>query len=151
MNKVILLGRLTRDIELRKTPNQATVGNFSIAVNKRMANGENGADFINCVVWNKTAEIMSQYLAKGSQVAIVGRLSTRNYEDQTGKKVYITEVIVDEFDFCGAKSGNASSNNGGFVSNNNPVNNGGMDYNDNSYSSNGFDDKLNISEDDLPF
>lgn len=105
MNKVILLGRLTKDVDVRYT--QATnimVASFSLAVNRRFAKeGEQQADFINIVAWNKTAEFVSKYFKKGQQVAIVGRIQTRNYEDDKGIKHYITEVIAEEVYFADSK------------------------------------------------
>ena len=96
MNKVILIGRLTRDPELRYTSSNVPTASFSIAVDRNFTNqnGETEADFINIVVWRKQAENCKNYLTKGSQVAIDGRIQTRNYEGQDGKKVYVTEVVA---------------------------------------------------------
>lgn len=102
MNKVELIGRLTADPELRYTQSNKSVSSFSVAVNKKV-NGENSADFINCVAWNTTAEFISKYFKKGQAIALVGRLQNRNYEDDRGKH-YITEVIVEEAEFVGNKS-----------------------------------------------
>ena len=98
MNKVILMGRLTKDVEVRYTQtNNIMVASFSLAVNRRFTKeGEQQADFINIVSWNKTAEFVSKYFKKGQQVAVVGRIQTRNYEDDKGTKHYITEVIAEE-------------------------------------------------------
>ena len=105
MNKVVLLGRLTKDVDVRYT--QATnimVASFSLAVNRRFAKeGEQQADFINIVAWNKTAEFCSKYFKKGQQVAVVGRIQTRNYEDENKVKHYITEVIAEEVYFADSK------------------------------------------------
>ena len=105
MNKVFLIGRLTRDPELRYTGNNTAVASFSIAVNRNFTNqsGEREADFINIVVWRK------QYLTQGSQVAIDGRIQTRSYDDQDGKKRYVTEVIADNVEFLGSKGQNSSA------------------------------------------
>ena len=110
MNKAILIGRLTRDPELRTTPTGRNVCQFSIAVNRTYtnANGEREADFINCVVWDKQAVNLSKYQKKGNQIAVDGRIQTRNYEDNNGKKVYVTEVLVNSISFLDAKG---SSNN----------------------------------------
>ena len=97
MNKVILMGRLTRDPEVRYTSgNNTLVASFSIAVNRRFARQgeERQADFFNVVAWDKTGEFCSKYFKKGQQVGVIGRLQTRNYDDKDGKKVYVTEVIV---------------------------------------------------------
>lgn len=103
MNKVELIGNITKDLELRFTnsKNPIPVLNFSIAVNKRV-NGENSADFINCVAWSTTAEFISKYFKKGQAIAVVGRLQNRSYEDDKGKH-YITEVVVEETFFVGSK------------------------------------------------
>ena len=105
MNKVILMGRLTKDPEVRYTQtNNIMVASFSLAVNRRFAKeGEQQADFINIVAWNKTAEFVSKYFKKGQQVAVVGRIQTRNYEDDKGVKHYITEVVAEEVYFADSK------------------------------------------------
>ena len=112
MNKVILIGRLTRDPELRYTSSNVATATFSIAVDRNFTNqnGEREADFINIVVWRKQAENCKNYLTKGSQVAIEGRIQTRNYDGQDGKKVYVTEVVADNVQFLGGKGSNNSSN-----------------------------------------
>lgn len=106
MNKVILMGRLTKDPEVRYT--QATntmVTSFTLAVNRRFVKQgeERQADFINCVAWNKTAEFVSKYFKKGQQVGIIGRIQTRNYDDEQGIKHYVTEIIAEEVYFAGDK------------------------------------------------
>lgn len=105
MNKVQLLGRLTRDPETRYTStNNTCVCSFTLAVNRRFKqDGQPDADFINIVAWNKTAEFCSKYFTKGQQVAVCGRIQTRNYDDKDGKKVYVTEVIAEEVDFADSK------------------------------------------------
>lgn len=97
MNNVSLIGRLTRDPEVRYTQNQKMYAQFNLAVNKV---GVEGADFINIVAWNKTAELVSLYFKKGNKIGITGRINTRNYDDKDGKKVYVTEVIAENIDFC---------------------------------------------------
>ena len=111
MNKVFLIGRLTRDPELRYTGNNTAVASFSIAVNRNFTNqsGEREADFINIVVWRKQAENVKNYLTQGSQVAIDGRIQTRSYDDQDGKKRYVTEVIADNVEFLGSKGQSSSA------------------------------------------
>lgn len=105
MNKVILIGRLTKDPELRYTSNNIAVATFTIAVNREYTNqnGEREADFINIQVWKKQAENCNKYLSKGSKVAIDGRIQTRNYEDQNGNRRYLTEVIADSIQFLDAR------------------------------------------------
>lgn len=104
MNKVILKGRLARDIEMRTTTTGKSVGTFSIAVDRRYKQeGQPDADFIPCVAWGKTAEVMAKYLAKGRETLLEGRMQVRSYEDKDGNKRYVTEVIVENFEFCGSK------------------------------------------------
>lgn len=98
MNKVELIGRLTKDIELKKTQSNMSVCQFTIAVNRVKKEGQPDADFISCIAWNKTAELLDKYVAKGNRIGIVGRLQTRSYEGKNGK-VYATEVVVDELEF----------------------------------------------------
>ena len=107
MNKVFLIGRLTKDPELRYTGSNVAVCSFSIAINRNFtnANGEREADFINVVVWRKQAENVKNYLSQGSQVAIDGRIQTRTYDDQNGQRRYITEVVADNVEFLGSKKG----------------------------------------------
>lgn len=113
MNKVILIGRLTRDPELRYTSSNIPTASFSVAVDRTFTNqnGEREADFINIVVWRKQAENCKNYLTKGSQVAIEGRIQTRSYDDQNGQKRYVTEVVADNVQFLGTRSngGNTQS------------------------------------------
>ena len=106
MNKVILMGRLTRDVEMRQTPNGVSLARFSIAVTRRFknSNGEYDADFINCIAWRKTGEFIARYFQKGSMIAVVGSIQTRSWDGNDGKKQYATEVIVDEAYFTGSKS-----------------------------------------------
>ena len=101
MNRAVLLGRLTKDPEIRYTQNNKAVASFTIAINRRFNKDE--TDFINCVAWDKTAEFISKYFGKGNMIAVVGRIQTRNYENNEGKKVYVTEVVVDEAYFTGEK------------------------------------------------
>lgn len=113
MNKVVLMGRLTRDPEVRYTQtNNTLVASFSIAVNRRFARQgeERQADFINIVAWSKTGEFCSKYFRKGQQVGIIGRIQTRNWEDENKVKHYVTEVVAEEAYFADSKrDGDASS------------------------------------------
>ncbi len=112
MNKALLIGRLTKDPELRATSTGRKVCQFSIAVNRNFtnANGEREADFINCVVWDKQAENLVKYQKKGNQIAVDGRIQTRNYEDKDGKRVYVTEILANNISFLDSKGTNTSSN-----------------------------------------
>ena len=105
MNKVVLIGRLTRDPELRYTSSNIPSATFSLAVNRpfQNQNGVREADFINIVMWRKQAETAKKYLTKGSLISIEGRIQTRNYDGADGKKVYVTEVVTDNFDFLETK------------------------------------------------
>ena len=105
MNKVILIGRLTNDPELRHTQNAIPVCQFNLAVNRNYSNekGEREADFINIIVWRKQAENCSKYVKKGSKVAVEGSIQTRNYEDKNGQKRYITEVVAENIQFLDVK------------------------------------------------
>ncbi len=171
INTVILGGRLTRDPELRKTPNGASVLSYTIACNRRSQQpGQPDADFISCVAWNRQAELMAQYLRKGSLIGVEGRIQTRNYDNQNGQRVYVTEVITDSVQFLeskNAQSSNNSYNQGGYQQNNSYQNNSyqnsygsNQGYSQPSYSQpmdNGFgsafdsNDSLDIASDDLPF
>ena len=99
INNVVLVGRLTRDPELRYTQSNTAVATFNMAVNRnfKAQNGEYEADFINCVMWRQSAENLSNWAKKGMLLAIVGRIQTRNYEGNDGKRVYITEVVAESF------------------------------------------------------
>lgn len=111
MNKVILVGRFARDPELRTTNTGKSVATFSLAVDRRYKQeGQPEADFFNIVAWGKQAETICQYLGKGRQIALTGRLQSRSYEAQDGTKRYVTEVVLEEFDFIGNKSDTASQN-----------------------------------------
>lgn len=104
MNKVILMGRLTRDPELRQTTSGIAVCSFSIAVNRRFAkDGQQNADFINCTAWRQQAEFICKYFHQGSMIAIVGSLQSRSWENQEGKRQYSTDVVVEEVHFTGSK------------------------------------------------
>ncbi len=105
MNKAILMGRLTRDPEVRTTQSQIPVATFTLAVDRRFKNqsGEREADFISVVAWRSTAEFVGNYLKKGTKVVVVGSIQTRNYEDKEGRRVYVTEVVADEIHFAESK------------------------------------------------
>lgn len=108
INKAILMGRLTRDPELRHTGSGTPVCSFSIAVSEGY--GENQkTDFINCVAWNKTAEFVNKYFAKGRMIIVYGRISTRTWEGQDGKKNYATEVVANQVSFGDSKKDNETS------------------------------------------
>lgn len=111
LNKVVLGGRITHDLELKATQSGLSVCTFTIAVNRKTssANGDKHVDFINCVAWRQTAEFICKYFRKGSSICIVGNIQTRSYDDRNGQKRVATEVIVDEANFVDSKSDNAST------------------------------------------
>ena len=105
MNKVILIGRITKDLEVKLTSNQTKYVNFTIAVDRKFkdADGNKQTDFINCVAWKQTADFISKYFKKGSRIGVSGSIQTRSYE-KDGQKVFITEVLVDEAEFVESKT-----------------------------------------------
>ncbi len=148
VNRVILVGRLTKDPELRRTQSGKSVASFTVAVNRRYGQ-QDQADFINCVAWEKTADFLSQYAKKGAMVSVEGRISTRNYDDvSTGKKVYVTEVVSDNIQLLESRSSSTqrpASNSFDSTSGFQPDNN---NYNEDDFSTGPI---LDISSDDLPF
>nr|WP_315851094.1 single-stranded DNA-binding protein [Weissella cibaria] len=164
MNRVVLVGRLTKDVELRYTTSGAAVGTFSLAVNRQFtnSNGDRETDFINAVIWRKSAENFANFTSKGSLVAVEGRLQTRNYENQQGQRVYVTEVIVDNFSLLESRAESEQRRN----QNNNNQSQG--DFNSAPAQQNNFNaqqpqqggftpnqmygnDATSFNEDDLPF
>lgn len=136
INRVVLTGRLTRDVDLRYTPSGAAVANFTLAVDRRFTNqaGERESDFINCVMWRKSAENFSNFTRKGSLVGIDGRLQTRNYENQQGQRVWVTEVVADDFSLLESRATTEArprGNDGTGNSFNNQGNGGGSYQNQN--------------------
>ncbi|MCF2016135.1 single-stranded DNA-binding protein [Listeria monocytogenes] len=159
MNRVVLVGRLTKDPDLRYTPAGVAVATFTLAVNRTFTNqqGEREADFINCVVWRKPAENVANFLKKGSLTGVDGRVQTRNYEGNDGKRVYVTEIVAESVQFLESKNNNAE----GATSNNYQ---GEANYSNNSKTTpyradssqkkDSFADEgkpIDINEDDLPF
>ncbi|HFN8586601.1 TPA: single-stranded DNA-binding protein [Staphylococcus aureus] len=113
LNRTVLVGRLTKDPELRSTPNGVNVGTFTLAVNRTFTNaqGEREADFINVVVFKKQAENVKNYLSKGSLAGVDGRLQTRSYDNKDGQRVFVTEVVADSVQFLEPKNNNQQQNN----------------------------------------
>lgn len=153
MNKAILIGRLTKDPELRTTPTGRNVCQFSVAVNRTYtnANGDREADFINCVVWDKQAENLVKYQKKGNQVAVEGRIQTRNYDDKDGKKVYVTEILASNISFLDAKG---ASSEGNFNNLPEPPKEENIEMETVSVEKDPFEafgDSIEISDNDLPF
>lgn len=148
MNKVILIGRLTRDPEMRTTSSGTNVTSFSLAVSRNFTdqNGERGTDFFNCVVWRKQAENVAKYCQKGSQVAVEGRLQNRSYDAQDGTKRYVTEVICENVSFLGSRSDNNSEGSSNFNSNNDVITN---DIEEDPFKD--FGEEVTLNDNDLPF
>ena len=152
MNKVFLIGRLSRDPELRHTTSGMPVCQINVAISRPVGQGkEPETDFINVVVWNKQAENVSKYLAKGRQIAIEGRVQTRNYDNNEGKRVYVTEVIASNVEFLGSANDQTRNT---------------QQFNDNPFDTDvssqetanldndpfaSFGEKVEISDNDLPF
>ena len=154
MNKVFLIGRLSRDPELRHTTSGTAVCQINVAISRPVSQGsEPQTDFINVVVWNKQAENVARYLSKGRQIAVEGRIQTRNYDNNEGKRTYVTEVIANNVEFLGsANDNNRTNNNGGFEENPfdamEPVMDTASVDNDPFAS---FGEKVEISDNELPF
>lgn len=152
INRSVLVGRLTRDPELRYTNGGAAVATFTIAVNRQFTNqsGEREADFISCVIWRKAAENLTNFTHKGSLIGIDGHIQTRNYENQQGTRIYVTEVVVDNFSLLESRAESEhhqSANSNGHSSNNSD--NRKYDNNQNQYGNNG--GQIDITNNDLPF
>lgn len=167
INRAVLTGRITRDPELRYTQNGTAVVQFTLAVDRQFRNqdGEREADFINCVIWRKSAENFANFTHKGSKIGVDGRIQTRSYENQQGNRVYVTEVIVDSFALLDSlqdsQQGSAPQNQNnsyqnGFNNNQGNYtqqqNNGSQGYqNQNDGYSNNDGQNINIADDQLPF
>lgn len=167
INRAVLTGRITKDPELRYTQNGTAVVQFTLAVDRQFRNqdGEREADFINCVIWRKSAENFANFTHKGSKVGVDGRIQTRSYENQQGNRVYVTEVIVDNFALLDSRQDNQqryasqSQNNGAQTDFNGNQGNyaqqqssGSQGYqNQNNGYSNNDGQNINIADDQLPF
>ena len=155
INKVVLVGRLTKDPVLRKTANGVSVTSFTVACTRRFKqDGQPEADFINTVAWNKTADSVSQYTHKGSLVGVEGRIQTRSFDDKDGKRVYVTEVVADSVQFLESKSAAASNaNSNAYVPDYDQGSNHGYQSDNSQSYSNDFTSSstLDIASDDLPF
>lgn len=115
INNVVLVGRTTKDPELRYTPSNVAVATFSLAVNRTFkdANGEREADFINCVIWRQQAEHLANWAKKGALIGITGRIQTRSYENQQGQRVYVTEVVAENFQMLESRNSQGNQQNQG--------------------------------------
>lgn len=174
LNRVVLVGRLTRDPDLRYTPSGVAVANFNIAVNRPFSNqqGEREADFVNCVAWRRQAENLANFMKKGSLIGVDGRIQTRSYEGQDGKMVYVTEVVAESIQFLESKSSSQERGTGapGYQPNQNqfqqnpnqfggqsqfsPTQNQNQSQSQSSSTEDPFrnnGEPIDISDDDLPF
>lgn len=155
INNVTLVGRLTKDPDLKYTGNGTAVATFTLAVNRNFTNqsGEREADFINCVIWRKPAEILANYAKKGVLIGVTGRIQTRSYDNQQGQKVYVTEVIADNFQLLESKKADSSQNTqGSGVSNSQTNNYTRSQQNRNNDESDPFgNSSIDIDSQDLPF
>ena len=167
INNVVLVGRMTKDAELRYTPSQVAVATFTLAVNRtfKSQNGEREADFINCVIWRQQAENLANWAKKGTLVGVTGRIQTRNYENQQGQRVYVTEIVADNFQILESRATregqSGGSYNGGFNNNSSldGSSNGGFSSQSSQQTPNfgrdespfGNSNPMDISDDDLPF
>lgn len=155
MNNANLVGRLTRPVDLRYTQTGIAYGSFTLAVTRKYKNkdGEREADFINCVIWKKGAELLANYTQKGSLIGVSGPIQTRSYDNQQGQRVYVTEVLVENFDFLESRKNDADGfSNAGNINTQNFNKNqnlGGNFENSDPFMSNG--DTFDVQEDDLPF
>ena len=145
LNKVILIGRTTKDVDLRRTTSGTAVSTFTLAVENRFVQreGQNTADFISCVAWNNTAEFMDKYVKKGSLVSVEGRIQTRNYDNKDGNRVYVTEVVAENVRMLASKGNERSA--GSNFDDYEPVNSRSNEYEPS------IDVSYDISDDDLPF
>ncbi|MFB1097173.1 MULTISPECIES: single-stranded DNA-binding protein [Bacillaceae] len=167
LNRVVLVGRLTKDPDLRYTPNGVAVANFTLAVNRPFSNqsGEREADFINCVVWRRPAENLANFMSKGSLVGVDGRVQTRSFDNQEGNRVYVTEIVADSVQFLETKGGSQGGGQGssGYQNQNSNFNNNNNNFNSNNNNNNNYNrnndqdpfrdkgEPIDISDDDLPF
>ena len=155
MNKVFLIGRLSRDPELRHTTSGTAVCQINVAISRPVSQGsEPQTDFINVVVWNRQAENVARYLSKGRQVAIEGRIQTRNYDNAEGKRVYVTEVIASNVEFLGSANDNNRTNTSNNQFDENPFDSMEPPMDTTSVDNDpfaSFGEKVEISDSELPF
>lgn len=156
MNRVVLVGRLTKDPELRSTSTGLSTVNFSVAVSKNFKNkdGKYDADFINCVAFRQTADFVSKYFKKGSMISLDGKIQTRNYDAQDGTKRYVTEVLVDNVEFVGGKNDSSQADNSGYYPDTNMPDMESQVPDVEIPSSEPFenyDNEISLSDNDLPF
>ena len=136
INNVTIAGRLTKDVELKKTANGTSVASFTLAVNRRFAKeGQQEADFVSCIAWRQSADYLASYAGKGALIGLEGRIQTRSYDDNNGRKVYVTEVVADNVTILSKPNQTAQN----------------QQTETNEYNSLEFGQNLSIDPDDLPF
>lgn len=143
INNTVLVGRLTKDVELRYTQSNVAVATFTLAVNRsfKNENGDREADFINCVMWRQQAENLANWSKKGALIGITGRIQTRSYDNQQGQRVYVTEVVAEQFQLLESRNSQCQQNNQGQRA---QAQQQTPDFSRNA-------NPLDISDDDLPF
>ena len=155
INNVVLVGRLTKDPDLRYTTSGTGVATFTLAVNRNFtgADGNREADFINCVIWRKPAETLANYAKKGVLIGVTGRIQTRSYDNQQGQRVYVTEVVADNFQLLESKKADYSQNTQGSGASKNQTNNYTLNQqNRNNAQSDPFSNSsIDIDDNSLPF
>ena len=141
INQVVLVGRLTKEVNLKYTPSNQAVATFSLAVNRNFKgqNGEREADFINCVIWRQQAENLANWAKKGALIGITGRIQTRSYENQQGQRVYVTEVVAEQFQLLESRKDREAGQSQGY---------GQPDFSRQATTN---ASPMDISDDDLPF
>lgn len=157
INNVVLVGRMTKDADLQYTASNIAVATFNLAVNRNFKNnnGEREADFINCVIWRQQAENLANWAKKGALVGITGRMQTRNYENQQGQRVYVTEVVADSFQLLESRNTQEQRGGNSQAPSQNNYGNTGSQTPDFGNGFGGFgagsSTPMDISDDDLPF
>lgn len=155
INNVVLVGRLTKDPDLRYTQNGTAVANFTLAVNRTFTNqdGEREADFINCVIWRKAAENLANMVGKGAQIGVTGRIQTRNYENKEGQRVFVVEVVAENFQMLESRNKQNGQNNANTGASNNNANEHSRNQQNSTQSNTDpfGGSSIDVTDDSLPF
>lgn len=155
INNVVLVGRLTKDPDLRYTQSGTAVANFTLAVNRTFTNqgGEREADFINCVIWRKAAENLANMVGKGAQIGVTGRIQTRNYENKEGQRVFVVEVVAENFQMLESRNKQNGQNNANTGASNNNANEHSRNQQNSTQSNTDpfGGSSIDVTDDDLPF
>ncbi|BAK95159.1 single-stranded DNA-binding protein [Tetragenococcus halophilus] len=155
INNVVLVGRLTKDPDLRYTQSGTAVANFTLAVNRTFTNqdGEREADFINCVIWRKAAENLANMVGKGAQIGVTGRIQTRNYENKEGQRVFVVEVVAENFQMLESRNKQNGQNNANTGASNNNANEHSRNQQNSTQSNTDpfGGSSIDVTDDSLPF